>query len=132
MFENNIVKRRGRSKKYNVGDVFNTVQSFGVVPVSQKGDAIPTVGFQLSFKKDKSVSRGFRILPAGTPMTYVGVRFVRKTESENVGTQKMIFKILQDTVFEDGTVNDADFEVAGAVSYFSSKQASENIETLVA
>lgn len=106
-------KRTGRSRKYNIGDVYPAVSDFGLMPVGSRDGVEPTVGLQLSFKTKKARERELMVIPQGTQMQYVGVRQMHP----DIGSKKMIFVLSAGTQLDDGTSLSTSVEVAGVVSH---------------
>lgn len=127
MSENeNTTGSNARSKKYNVGDTFNTVATMGLQVTD--GNRKPTCGYQFSRKTGRD---GTMDLPEGTAVRYVGARSVYDGQASS---KRMIFKVTAGTrVILNGqdTTLDGDIEIAGVVNHIDADdpyniQAREN------
>lgn len=103
-------EKKGRQRKYNVGDRFQTVAGFGLQPTAAKDGKEPSVSFQFSRKTGRE---NIRDLPANTDIIYLGSRTVIPDQ----GGKKMVFKVPAGTLLLDGTKLENDVEVAGVPNH---------------
>ena len=111
-----VEAKKGRSRKYTKGDLFETYADFGLQPTEAKNGKEPSVAFQFSRKTGRE---GVQDLPAGSELRYMGSRQVIADH----GGKKMIFKIAAGTTLADGTTLPEDIEVAGVPNHIDPEDA---------